>query len=56
MPIFKQALSVFLSMSVMISVLGLDGCSKKPEDRADCRNPASVPGTGAGHDLRGTYA
>ena len=31
MPIFKQALSVFLSMSVMISVLGLDGCSKKPD-------------------------
>lgn len=31
MPIFKQALSVFLSMSVMITVLGLDGCNKKPK-------------------------
>ncbi len=31
MPIFKQALSVFLSISVMFSVMGLDGCSKKPE-------------------------
>ena len=31
MPIFKQALSVILSFSVMISVMGLDGCSKKPE-------------------------
>src|SRR5271166_2056469 len=27
----KQALSVFLSISVIFSVLGLDGCSKKPE-------------------------
>ncbi len=31
MPIFKQALSVILSFSIMISVMGLDGCSKKPE-------------------------
>ncbi len=31
MPIFKQALSVLLSCSVMISVLGLDSCGKKPE-------------------------
>ena len=31
MPIFKQALSVLLSFSVMFSVLGLDGCGKKPE-------------------------
>ncbi len=31
MPIFKQALSVLLSFSVMVTVLGLDGCSKKPE-------------------------
>jgi Protein of unknown function (DUF3300) len=31
MPILKQALSVFLSISVIFSVMGLDGCSKKPE-------------------------
>ena len=31
MPIFKQALSAFLSTSVMFSVMGLDGCSKKSE-------------------------
>ena len=31
MPILKQALSVFLSVSVIFSVMGLDGCSKKPE-------------------------
>jgi len=29
MPEYKQVLSVFLSVSVMISVAGLDGCSKK---------------------------
>jgi hypothetical protein len=31
MPSFKEAVSVFLSVSVMISVIGLDCCSKKPE-------------------------
>src|SRR5271163_5131966 len=31
MPMVKQALSVFLSISVVFSVMGLDGCSKKPE-------------------------
>ncbi len=31
MPVFKQALSVLLSISVIYSVIGLDGCSKKPE-------------------------
>jgi len=31
MPIFKQVLSVFLSVSVIVSVMGLDGCSKKSE-------------------------
>ena len=31
MPILKQALSCFLSVSVMISVMGLEGCGKKPE-------------------------
>jgi len=31
MPVFKQALSIFLSFSVMTSVLGLEGCGKKPE-------------------------
>src|SRR5208283_1584128 len=28
---FRQALSVFLSICVVVSVMGLDGCSKKPE-------------------------
>ncbi len=28
---FRQALSVFLSISVLVSVIGLDGCSKTPE-------------------------
>ncbi len=31
MPILKQALSIFLSTSVIFSVMGLDGCGKKPE-------------------------
>jgi hypothetical protein len=31
MPTFKQALSIFLSISAIFTVLGLDGCSKKPE-------------------------
>ena len=31
MPILKQLLSIFLSVSVILSVLGLDSCSKKPE-------------------------
>ena len=29
MPLYKQALSILLSLSVIMSVLGLDGCSKK---------------------------
>src|SRR5208283_1252999 len=28
---FKQALSVFLSISLMLSVMGLEGCKKKAE-------------------------
>jgi Protein of unknown function (DUF3300) len=31
MLVLKQVLSVFLSVSVIFSVIGLDGCSKKPE-------------------------
>jgi len=31
MPVLKQVLSVFLSVSVIFSVMGLDGCSKKSE-------------------------
>ena len=31
MPSFKQALSLFLSITVVVSVMGLDGCSKKAE-------------------------
>jgi hypothetical protein len=34
MPLYKQVLSVFLSTSVMISVAGLDGCSKKSSEPA----------------------
>src|SRR5271165_5874831 len=31
MPTYQQAISVLLSASVMISVMGLDGCSKKSQ-------------------------
>jgi hypothetical protein len=45
MPIFKQALSAFLSISVMFSVMGLDGCSKKsePGQPAGTQQSQSVP-------------
>ena len=49
MPIFKQALSVCLSISVMFSVMGLDGCSKKSE-------PAQPAETQQGQAPAATYA
>jgi hypothetical protein len=53
MPIFKQSLSVFLSFSVVFSVLGLDGCSKK----ADTAQPAATQQTAAqGQAPATTYA
>ena len=44
MPIYRQALSVFLSTSVMISVAGLDGCSKKSEQPAQQSGQAQQQG------------
>src|ERR1017187_374970 len=44
MPIFKQALSIFLSISVIVSVLGLDGCSKKPEPAQPAATHQAAPG------------
>lgn len=41
MPIVKQALSVFLSISVVFSVMGLDGCGKKS---APAQSAATQPG------------
>ena len=52
MPMVKQALSVFLSISVMFSVMGLDGCSKKPEPAQTAATQAGVTTAGACHDLR----
>lgn len=52
MPIFKQSLSVFLSFSVMFSVLGLDGCSKKPETA----QPAATQQAQQGQAPATTYA
>jgi Protein of unknown function (DUF3300) len=43
MPIFKQALSVFLTISLMISVLGLDGCSKKPAQSSEAQPAEQAP-------------
>jgi hypothetical protein len=39
MPIYKQALSIVLSFSVTLSVIGLDGCGKKKEE-AQTAQPA----------------
>src|SRR5271167_5276228 len=52
MPIFKQALSVFLSISVIFSVLGLDGCSKKAEQA----QPAATQQAPQGQAPAATYA
>src|SRR5271169_3261838 len=52
MPIFKQALSVFLSVSVIFSVLGLDGCSKKSEPA----KPAETQQAAQGQAPATTYA
>src|SRR5271157_1558793 len=41
---FKQALSVFLSISVVMSVMGLDGCSKKPEPAQTAEAQQAQPG------------
>src|SRR5271165_972979 len=41
---FRQALSVFLSISVVISVMGLDGCSKKPEAAQAAEAQQAPPG------------
>ena len=45
MPIYKQVLSVFLSVSVMISVAGLDGCSKKRAAQSQMQQPEQAPAT-----------
>ncbi len=45
MPILKQALSIFLSFSVMLSVLGLDGCSKKPAQSSEAQPAQQAPAT-----------
>jgi|ERR1017187_5955027 hypothetical protein len=52
MPIFKEALSIFLSISVIVSVLGLDGCSKKPEPA----QPAATQQAAQGQAPATTYA
>ncbi len=44
MPIVKQALSVFLSISVIVSVMGLDGCSKKAEQAQPAANQQAPQG------------
>jgi Protein of unknown function (DUF3300) len=44
MPIFKQALSVFLSISVIFSVMGLDGCGKKSEPAKPAETQQAAPG------------
>src|SRR5271166_3957325 len=42
---FRRALSVFLSISVVVSVMSLDGCSKKPEAvQAQVAEPQQAPG------------
>jgi len=48
MPNCKQLLSVFLSVSVMVSVAGLDGCSKKSQPGASGQGtaePGQAPAT-----------
>ena len=52
MPILKQALSVFLSTSVIVSVMGLDSCSKKPEQA----QPAASQQAAQGQAPAATYA
>jgi Protein of unknown function (DUF3300) len=44
MPIFKQTLSVFLSISVIFSVMGLDGCGKKSEPSKPAETQQAAPG------------
>src|SRR5271169_1156351 len=41
---FRQALSVFLSISVVMSVMGLDGCSKKPAPAQAAEAQQAQPG------------
>src|SRR5271167_581894 len=41
---FRQALSVFLSICVVVSVMGLDGCSKKPEAAQAAEPQQAQPG------------
>jgi Protein of unknown function (DUF3300) len=43
MPIYKQVLSVFLSFSVMFSVLGLDACSKKAAPSSEGQPAEQAP-------------
>src|SRR5215471_4001999 len=40
MPVYKQILSILLSFSVTLSVIGLDGCSKKAEQAQTAPTPA----------------
>src|ERR1039457_1968271 len=52
MPIFKEALSILLSISVIVSFLGLDGCSKKPAPA----QPAATQQAAQGQAPATTYA
>ena len=47
MPKCRQGLSIFLSISVMISVAGLDGCSKKQSQSQSeqAQQPGQAPAT-----------
>jgi hypothetical protein len=52
MPILKQALSIFVSVCVTFSVMGLDGCGKKPETA----QPAATQQAAQGQAPATTYA
>src|SRR5271154_724235 len=52
MPILKQALSIFVSVCVTFSVIGLDGCGKKPETA----QPAATQPAAQGQAPATTYA
>ena len=52
MPILKQALSIFLSACITFAVLGLDSCSKKPEQA----QPAATQQAAQGQAPAATYA
>ncbi len=52
MPNFDQVLSVFLTITMIVSVMGLDACSKKPEPA----QPATTQQTAQGQAPATTYA